>query len=250
MYLYLYDSFLAAKKFEGVVTRIENRLIDLGINGRVEKLSLLKNAQELLLDGIKEGAKTIVAVGNDATFRRVFSIIASHPVALGYIPIGQQPIARILGIPPDEKACDVLSKRIIEKVDLGRVNDQYFFLSLEVPKAEGVVLECNGSFRVMPRRYGERIQICNFGHVISGRIDALHNPRDGRFEAVFQSAERKGFRKREKLDSVFSVRRLRIRSDARDVSLVADGDRRISTPATVEVVPNRLKLIVGKNRLF
>lgn len=250
MYLYLYDSFLNAQKFEGVVTRIENRLIDLGINGRVEKLSLLKNAQEILLDGMKEGAKTIVAVGNDNTFRRVFSVIASYPVALGYIPIGQQPIARILGIAAEEKACDILSKRIIEKVDLGRVNDQYFFLSLEVPKAEGVTIECNGAFRVTPRRFGERIQICNFGHVVSGRIDALHNPRDGKFEAVFQYAKRKGFRKQERLDSLFSVRRLRIRSEARDVSLIADGERKISTPATVEVIPNRLKLIVGKERLF
>lgn len=250
MYLYLYDTYLNAPKYDGVLTRIETRLIDLGINGRVEKLSILKNLKELLLDGVKEGARTVVAVGNDSTFRKVFNVVASLPVTLGYIPVGTNPLANVLGIPPEEKACDVLSQRIIERVDLGKVNDHYFFSVLEVPKAEQVTIECNRTFRIHPRRFNESIQICNLGEVFRGRCDEMHNPHDGKLEAMFHTAKRKRLRSTHKLDSVFSVKELKIFSREKAVTLFADGETPISTPAIVNVAPHKLRLIVGKKRMF
>ena len=62
MYFYFYDTFVSDKKNEQLLGKIENRLIELGINGRTEKLTVLKNMKELIEDAIKKGAHTIVAV--------------------------------------------------------------------------------------------------------------------------------------------------------------------------------------------
>ena len=47
MYFYFYDTFVSDKKNEQLLGKIENRLIELGINGRTEKLTVLKNMKEL-----------------------------------------------------------------------------------------------------------------------------------------------------------------------------------------------------------
>jgi len=43
MFFYLYDAVVLDKKFSGLLERIESRIIELGINGRVERLTPLRN---------------------------------------------------------------------------------------------------------------------------------------------------------------------------------------------------------------
>ena len=58
MYLYLYDSFLNNPKFGNKLAKIETRLTDLGIGGKISRLSPLKNLEELVSDEIKNGVKS------------------------------------------------------------------------------------------------------------------------------------------------------------------------------------------------
>ena len=63
MYHYIYDSFLSDKRYENEISQIEARILGLGINGRVDKLTILKNLKEIVEDGIKKGAETLVVMG-------------------------------------------------------------------------------------------------------------------------------------------------------------------------------------------
>ncbi|MFA6272256.1 MAG: diacylglycerol kinase family protein [Patescibacteria group bacterium] len=256
MYYYLYDSFLSDKKYAQTIAKIENRLIDLGINGKVEKMSVLKSVKEVVDDNIKNGADTIIAVGSDKTFTKIFPAVANQSgVTFGYIPMENSNIAKMLGIPVAEKACDVLSARIIEKIDIGKVNDQYFLSTLEVPEASNVSLECNGGhFNISSISKSDHIQICNLSYapIDTERHKNVCNPKDGYLEAVFTPKEKSAFGKDKlatKKQSVFPIRKMKIVSDD-IVSLVADGETIVKTPATVEVLGKRLNIIVGKERKF
>jgi len=256
MYYYLYDSFLSDKKYVQSLAKIENRLIDLGINGKVEKMSVLKSIKEVVEDNVKSGADTIIAVGNDKTFSKVFPIVAAQSnVTFGYIPIGNGTIAKILGIPATEKACDVLSARIIEKIDIGKVNNHYFFSSVEVPQAKDVSLECNGGhFSISSINNADHIQICNLSYtpINTEKHKNICNPKDGLLEVVFTPKEKGAFGKDKfttKKQSVFPIRKIKIRSND-TVSLTADGETVVKTPATVEVLNRKLSIIVGKERSF
>ena len=55
MYLYIYDNFLTEKKYQSLLYKIENRLVDLDIKGRVVRLNILKNMRDVVDSGIKQG---------------------------------------------------------------------------------------------------------------------------------------------------------------------------------------------------
>ena len=127
MYLYLYDSFLNSSKHTKMLARVEMRLTDLGIGGKIARLSPLKNIRELIKDEVKNGVKTVVAVGNDKTVIQIVNDIAEHAVTLGIIPVGKNnKIAAALGISGTDEACPILSARKLEKIDLGKANNTYF----------------------------------------------------------------------------------------------------------------------------
>ncbi|MFC1663372.1 diacylglycerol/lipid kinase family protein [Patescibacteria group bacterium] len=253
-YFYFYDDFLKDKKYETEIHRIETRLLELGLTGRKERLTVLKNTKEILEDGIKRGAKTVVAIGSDATISKVMSVVADHEnIVLGMIPVGpEQNIAEMLGVPTGIAACDILSKRIVKKVDLGKVNDQYFLFSLDIP-VERVTVKCDNKYEVSIDDADAEMRICNIGSVTTANKKVKHNdPADGKLEAVIRSRQSSWgiFKKKFDKDSIFKIKKARISSRDGDATLVADGQTMIKTPAKVEIVPKKLQLIVGRDRQF
>lgn len=250
MYYYLFDSSLTDKKHEALLNRIEFRIIELGINGRMDKLSILKNMKELIESAIKRGAETVVIVGDDAAVAKAVSIVAPYNVTLGIIPVGQSlRIARTLGLPEGEQACDVLSKRVVRTIDLGKANDQYFLFSLDVP-GQGVTIECDGRYRVSLTGTPRPFSICNFrpDHTRA----TFGSPEDGLLEAVIEEAP-SGFlfwRKPELRPTVLPLKKAKINCAESSIALLLDGSTVVKTPAIVEVVPRKLRVIVGKDRRF
>lgn len=251
MYYYIYDSFLNNKKYESILIKVEARLTDLGINGKIEKLTILKSLKEMVEDSIKKGAETIVAVGDDSTLAKIITLVADQKVTLGFIPIGENNnLAAILGIPGGEAACDILSKRVVEKIDLGKANNQYFLFSLKIPQGE-VTLECNDKYTIKSQAANHSIKICNF--VAGSDHEKNFNPKDGILEAVISGAPKKiwnVFKREYHQDSVFPIKKVKIKSLKDQVALLADSQTVIKTPVTVEVAPKKLKIIVGKARQF
>src|SRR3990167_7209570 len=77
MYVYLYDNYLREKRFDAVMKTIETRLTDFGIAGKIIRLQNFTNAEAVIEDEIKKGAKTVVIVVNDVTFGHVLSRAAT-----------------------------------------------------------------------------------------------------------------------------------------------------------------------------
>lgn len=256
MYFYFYDTFLADKKYTDVLSRIETRTLHLGLQGKIERCALLKNAEEIIAEAILKGYKNIIAVGDDASFYKVMKVAAGHEVTIGFIPIGKESVfARVFGIPMNELACDTLSKRVIENLDLGKINDHYFFSGLKI-EAKKVSLRCDDEYTVHVEGGGSELEVCNIGCFDDNDMQRpVYNAHDGFLDTIIHHAPKnRRFFFWEKNQtaasrSIFPVRKVRIEAEA-PVKIVADGQVVLKTPVTVTVAKKKIKMIVGKDRLI
>ncbi|QAA80857.1 diacylglycerol kinase family lipid kinase [Aequorivita sp. H23M31] len=86
-------------------------------------------AISLTEESIREKAEVIVACGGDGTINEVASALVNTGILLGIIPMGSgNGLASNLKIPKKlEKAIGVILKNKSVPIDVGRVNDSYFF---------------------------------------------------------------------------------------------------------------------------
>lgn len=246
MYFYVFDSYLQDRKFASDVSRVEARLGVLGIQGRQEKITILKNIQEAVNEAIKRGATTVVAVGNDKTVTKILPQVIEHGLTLGLIPIGpDQTIADTLGIPHGIAACDSLSRRVIRKLDVGKANNQYFLLQLQAPA--GTTVTCDDTYSVESLDPRGAIAITNLAGESGG------SPSDGRLELVVGSSGRSAwpsFRRSYAPSSVFPIHRAKLKCHQDSDTLLLDGQTVVKTPTLVEVGEKKLEVIVGRGRKF
>lgn len=255
MYLYLYDASLGDKKFASTLARIETRLTDLHINGKIFRLSPLRNLEELLRDEVRVGAKTVIAVGNDKTFGQVINAAAPLDVTVGFIPVGNENIiAKTLGIPSGEAACNVIAARTIEHVDLGRANNTYFISSITVGSGE-VTIEYGSQYRITPQ-LKDQVSICNLRPVLADATTGAgyFNPKDGLLEIYIKPLASEAwswFRRAASVSnaSIIPFKKISIRSK-QSLPVFTDGQRVLKTPVEIEIVPKKLRVIVGKAREF
>ncbi|MFH1029804.1 MAG: diacylglycerol kinase family protein [bacterium] len=253
MYYYIYDSFLNERKYDRSLAKVENRLANFEINGKITKLSKLKSAEDNVLEEIKKGALNIVAVGDDSTILRIINIIADvDDVVLGIIPFGERcEIASLLGVPLGEAACEVLSSRKIERIDLGKVNNKYFISSLDFSEIR-VEIICDGKYKVAPIG-SNNVRICNIFDCRYSVEKKNFNPRDGFLEVVVERKENRWFfgHKKQKNDiiSIFPIKKALVIGE-KAIPVMLDKKVVLKAPLEISVVPQKLKVIVGKDRAF
>ncbi|MDD5071669.1 MAG: diacylglycerol kinase family protein [Patescibacteria group bacterium] len=257
MHIYIYDEYVNTKKYDNALARVETRITDLGLNGKIIRLGLLRNINEAVENEIKRGAKTIIAVGNDKTVHKIINAIASAEInnqmiaetPLGIIPIGNlgNSIAETLGIGREEEAGDVLSARRIEKLDIAQAGNNYFVSQAQIA-SQGTTLEIGKDYSIEIMEPGE-INIINLSTFSDLPEKTKPNPKDGILELYIKT---KGGRKLTKLrptanQSFFSLKKLTIINQK--YPLVLDNAVEVPTPAEISV--NRsLNVIVGKERRF
>ena len=242
MYLYLYDAALADPKAAGMVADIEARLTDLGLQGRVGRLGPLKSARELVQSGLKAGVKTVVAVGTDRTVAEVVNAVVGTGLVMGIIPTGKpSAVAKLLGITEGEAAVPILAARRIELVDVGKINGYYFLTSAEVRGDEHVTLSCDERYTVVPHDRA-KITINN--------LTAEARCQDGYLEASIE-AQPRGWLKKWKTQpkSLVPLQHATLSASSPTIA-VAENFYTTRLPATVEILPQTLKLVVGRNRVF
>lgn len=252
MYLYLFDSFLAKKKYKRIIDKIETRITDLEISGRLVKLTILESIPEIVRDAIKKGVKTIVAVGNDKTFGQAASAIIDTNVSLGLIPVDKNnKISEILGIPKEELACEVISARLIDKLDIGKVNNHFFISSVEI-NTHKVILEGEG-WRITPTSKINKVKISN----LDIYLNKISSPKDGLFDVIIEKVPTKifsvfGLKQDEKIDSLIFLKKIKISSpkNKQGLPVLVDGWRIIKTPLEIEMLNKKINIIVGRKRLF
>jgi diacylglycerol kinase family enzyme len=83
----------------------------------------------------------------------------------------------------------------------------------------------------------------------------ISDPQDGILETVVLPSSPlwnfwQMFKKEKSKKSVFPTKKIKIESPKNTVSVVADGQKIMKTPVDVEIVPAKLKIIVGRERRF
>lgn len=269
MFFYLYDSFVLDKKHEGALTKVENRVIELGINGRVEKLTPLRNLKDVLEGAIKQEAHTIVIVGDDTTLVRAINVLAHHKVSVGYIPFGNQSsLAKVFGIPDTFEACNILSRRITKLIDLGKANQNYFITAATTTESSGLRIKCDGEFTVSFPNNPMTIGFMNLGDILNKEFSSneLCNVTDRRLLLKMSEQPHSGGwlqhspikinRSKPALSTpsaditVLPLSKAELTHVEQPVPIVLDQITTLKTPLTISVKAKQLKMIVGKDRLI
>ncbi len=181
-YIYIYDEFLADRRYEREVAAFESKVNAYGVMGQVSRLTLFRSAKEIVEETVKRGAETVVIVGNDSTLDKTMWFLPNLDVVIGYIPLlGPSEVGGLLGIPVGAEACHTLAARSIETLDMGMLNERYFLTEVSLP-ATIATLQVEGKYRVSSSEGGS-LQIRNLG----GRVEkTIHDAdaKDGLLEAV------------------------------------------------------------------
>lgn len=259
MNVYVYDGYVNEKKYLQTVAKIETRITDLGLNGKIVRLGVMNSVFDIIENEIKKGAKTIVAVGNIALLNQCINAIAQlsrlNPIftktPLGFIPVGKKnnEIADFLGISMDEAACEVISARRIQSLDLGLVEkDKYFLTHAQIPTNE-TVIEINRDYSLEINKSGT-ISVVNLPLGLDLPPESEINAQDEKLELLIQNKFQKGFISQpgSPNSSLFSFNKLRISNPKLPLKL--DQVININTPATIQIASEKCNLIVGKGRQF
>jgi len=248
-YAYIYADYLKNGKFEKMTRAIENRLTDLGISGKIHRLSQFKNLEELIEEDVRRGISTVVVVGDDNMVKEAIKITSDLDVALGIIPIsnGQDSIASLLGIPEGVAACDILSQRILDRLDIGKINNKIFLSRLYIFGQRTPII-CDGKYEIFSP--GGEVIIYNLDLDTKEKLIKNVNVKDGKFEILVKPKEGLGtklFGKQKNNYSLFFAKEIIMKSSA-VFSIYVDGKKNFYKDVEIEIMPKKLKVIVGKNR--
>jgi hypothetical protein len=142
MNLFVYDDYVNSKRHQTIVNKLETRLTDLSLSGKIIRLNNIRNIKSLIHQEIKAGIKNIYIVGNNESIVKVITPILSvdlpkiliNTLVFSIIPIGKQKqsIANSMGIYSSQEACNIILARLIKKIDLALVDDYVFINKLEI----------------------------------------------------------------------------------------------------------------------
>lgn len=287
MYYYIYDSFITERKYRRRVAAVENSLTDLGIAGERERVTPIRPVQDLVKIGIEREVSTIVLVGNDYTFTKALNAAAvlglnPNKVVFGIIPFGEpNKISRMLGLGTDMAATRELAARKIDTLDIGQVNKRFFVASVEVGfepehKTRKEVVQEKISSLVAARRIkkfkaqpvkvwldtGYRVGSDLFNLSIiniadDSRVKGMTQLQDQRFvvcivpytEELHSKSRLVASRRYAELPnaSIFRASHVRVEGP-KSMKVATDGVLYDHPPLDVNVIPETLRVIVGKKR--
>ncbi len=246
MYLYIYDSCLKEKKYKNLLNAIENRTTDLDIKGKIYQLNLLKNVGNFIKEEIKKGAHTAVIVGNDKTLSHVIESSLNQNITFGYIPIdSKSELANYFGIPSGEIACNVVSGRIIEQIDVWEINQRIFIRELNFVSHKNTIIKID-AFKVIIEK-GDKINIKNINLENNNPL-CISDPKDEKLEICIEKPG-KLFSKKSQ-HSLLRSKTISITSEDDSIPIVFDDFQTINTPVKIDLSKNKLNIIVGGNRKF
>jgi hypothetical protein len=253
MHIYIYDSFVNQKKYDSTTAKIETRITDLGLNGKIVRLGMMNSVEEVINNEIKKGAKTIVVVGNNDIFNKAINAIAktsqeitlTKKIPLGFIPVGKKnnEIAKFLGIGFEESACNIISARRIQTLDLGLANDNYFLTEASITTA-GTNLEIDQNYTLEIKEPGT-IKIINFPVNTKLPKNFSSSAQDQILDLYIEKTQKKKlFSGSKEENSLIPFKLLTVLNKKKP--LVIDETKKINTPVNIQIAKQNISLIVGK----
>lgn len=134
MYYYIVNPAAGNSSISSIQSRLKTTLHRLEIDGEFTKTIGSGDALKITKEALRNGFKTIVAVGGGETVNEVVTAVHQTPskrnIAVGIIPIGKQNIlAKHLGITDWKQACEILSWRRLQSYQLLNLNQHVFIYS-------------------------------------------------------------------------------------------------------------------------
>lgn len=243
MHVYIYDAKLNLPKYQHLLAKIETRLTDLGLNGKIVRLSPMHNLKKTLIDEAKP-ARTIVFVGTDYLLSEGLSVLLEKDITIGYIPTQEkQPLAMALGIPTSLEACDLVAARRLIKLDVGLANNQAFLGELELPSSH-VLIDINNKISIEVSSQN-LIRVINLP--LTETLAIQCSPQDGLLDLTITTKNRARLFKSVAGLSHFRNSTFTINSD---FPALLDKQIKIDSPVKIGIIKNAISFIVGRERIF
>lgn len=276
MYYYIVDAKgLTQRAYERVQNDLYSSLSNYKVSGEVVRITGVRPIGQLVETAIMRQASTIVAVGTDETFNELISSVLDKDIVTGFIPTKDSELGRVLGIKTIEQGAKTIASRRVEHLDLGKINDSYFItkLGFGLMKQKGFwknldsiarTQEVNIEFSVDGKFQASALAIGGMVLNSRGGTDAnqtLGNPLDGMFDMLLlpKLTTYQVFKYRRSIAagsyedipgcSIVHANRIEILGPS-GLSLMADDKPMGKTPAIIQVMPQTLKIIVGRERKF
>lgn len=280
MYYYILDQHtLPMDKFELLQTQLSGLLAEFKISGETSRVTPLRSISDLVDTASQRGTKTLVACGNDDTFNQMLAALKGRDFTVGFIPLDENSnLSRILGIENLFNGVKTIAARRIEKIDLAKIAGNYFISYLEFGvmsqniKAAGLwqnlkllsseskafTIRIDDSYNVTLN--GQGGLVANIRST-SCESEKIANPTDGNLDLLMlekltkvqilshRAAIGEGCLEKVPNTTVIKCKKIQF-LEPRGFNLTMLGRVVAKFPATVEIIPSRLKMIVGKSRTF
>jgi diacylglycerol kinase family enzyme len=280
MYYYIIDQGnLPVDKFERLQTETLGYLAEFKISGEAGRVTPLRSISDLVETASQRGAKTLVACGSDSTFNLMVAALKGRDFTLGYIPYEENSyLATILGLDSIFTGAKTIAARRIERVDMAKLSGNYFlgFLEFGVMSQNIKTTGLMSGFKLLSSEpVAIKIRIDDSytisipalgGLAVNARLtpttqSKIADPTDGFLDLLILEPLNKLQILRYKKDladgrlenvpktSVVKCRKISF-LEPRNLPLTMLGRVVTKIPAEIEIIPQRLRLIVGKNRTF
>lgn len=117
-----------ARHGKRLVSEVRGQLDALGLELIAESTHHPQHISDLICE-YKNDVNLVIIGGGDGTLNAAISGLIETELPLGIIPLGTaNDLARTLGIPNDlREACQIINRENVQKIDVGQVNNRYFF---------------------------------------------------------------------------------------------------------------------------
>ncbi len=289
MYFYILDNHnVPPRDFERNFAELQSLLTEFKITGEIARVTPLRIIPDLVETATLRGAKTLVVCGTDETFNQVIAEIKDQGFTLAFIPfISGTQIGKVLGMDTVSSSIKTLASRRIEKIDLAQINGVVttgipgkatfisyleFGIGQYAGKKMGLFsmlkLSTVSPVKIKVRiddSYNAELETIG-GLIINARAQECKNgevgdPQDGFLDLIMLEKLTKlsiAMNRKEILSgcyekihgaTIIKCKKIEFISETNQ-SIFFDGKEFAKNPSTIEVVPQRLRVIVGKNRTF
>ena len=280
MYYYILDQGnISVDKFEKLQTQLQGYLTEFKISGEVARVTPLRSIADLVDTASQRGATTLVACGNDDTFNIMLAALKGRDFTLGYIPLVEDSyLSNILGVPNIYGGIKTIAGRRIEHMDLARIAGNYFISYLEFGILSRNLKAASwwSGIKMLseePKKFTLRIDdsytlnIEALGGMIANtrstscNTESIANPTDGVLDLLilekltksqmlrYKNAIATGCLEKAPKTTVIKCKKVQF-LEPQNFNLTMLGRVIAKFPTAVEIIPNRLKMIVGRNRTF
>ncbi|MCK9438977.1 MAG: acylglycerol kinase family protein [Patescibacteria group bacterium] len=240
MNVFIYDA--VTEKYKKTTRRFEEKINTLGLQGKIVYLQSIKNHRETIEQEIRNGAKTIIILGNDQTVNNVINILAniSENVPVFIVPIGtNNSIAESMGIKNEKEAAFILSARRMENIKIAKANHLFFINNCQISN-KSTNLKIDNSYSVYSQKE-TKYKVVNLTDKESFLKEIKSSPQDNILELIIKNKGND--------ISVFPIKKnLEINNDQEKILL--DNSIKIDSPASISISDKTMSFIVGKERLF